>query len=308
MSGTTKRRLGIAGAIVGALLIGTLIVSGTAFASSPLANRISSMRAHRSLFDDGSGGAPGYGPGMMGGGYGSYGPATSSASPTPGTSEQGTPGTYNGYGPGMMGGYGGYGGMMGGYPGGSTPADPGAQRLSTDQVRTDVLSYLAHYYNNPDLAISEIMEFQYNFYAQVKEQSTGTSAFELLIDPQSGYVWPEFGPNMMWNTKYGMMSGWRGMMGVFGGMMPGYGFGAEPNASMPVTPQQAVQDAQQYLDGQNSGLHAEETPDTFYSYYTLHTLNPDGSIQGMLSVNGYTGQVWYHSWHGQFIGMVGEEQ
>jgi len=24
----------------------------------------------------------------------------------------------------------------------------------------------------------------------------------------------------------------------------------------------------------------------------------------MLSVNGYTGQVWYHIWHGKFIGMA----
>jgi len=38
-------------------------------------------------------------------------------------------------------------------------------------------------------------------------------------------------------------------------------------------------------------------------YYTLHVLN-DGQIEGMLSVNGYRGQVWYHSWHGQFVNMI----
>jgi hypothetical protein len=27
----------------------------------------------------------------------------------------------------------------------------------------------------------------------------------------------------------------------------------------------------------------------------------DGKVAGMLSVNGYTGQVWYHTWHGNFI-------
>ncbi len=41
-------------------------------------------------------------------------------------------------------------------------------------------------------------------------------------------------------------------------------------------------------------------PDRFYGYYTLHTLR-DGEIEGMLSVNGYTGEVWYHAWHGPFI-------
>jgi hypothetical protein len=42
--------------------------------------------------------------------------------------------------------------------------------------------------------------------------------------------------------------------------------------------------------------------DTFYGYYTIHVLR-DGQVYGMLSVNGTTGQVWYHTWHGDFIAM-----
>jgi hypothetical protein len=41
-------------------------------------------------------------------------------------------------------------------------------------------------------------------------------------------------------------------------------------------------------------------------YYTIHTLR-DGKIEGMLSVHGTTGQVWYHTWHGGFIRMEEEE-
>jgi hypothetical protein len=26
-------------------------------------------------------------------------------------------------------------------------------------------------------------------------------------------------------------------------------------------------------------------------------------VAGMLSVNGYTGQIWYHTWHGAFVQM-----
>ncbi len=37
-------------------------------------------------------------------------------------------------------------------------------------------------------------------------------------------------------------------------------------------------------------------------YYTVHTLK-NGKIYGMLGVNGYTGQVWYHTWHGDFLRM-----
>jgi hypothetical protein len=51
----------------------------------------------------------------------------------------------------------------------------------------------------------------------------------------------------------------------------------------------------------------EEHADPFYGYYTIHTL-ADGEIEGMLSVHGSTGQVWYHNWHGGFLQMIeGEE-
>ena len=68
-------------------------------------------------------------------------------------------------------------------------------------------------YGNPDLTLTEVMEFENNFYVEVKEQSTGIHAFELLVDRYTGVVSPEPGPNMMWNTRYGhmggMMGGWR---------------------------------------------------------------------------------------------------
>ena len=43
----------------------------------------------------------------------------------------------------------------------------------------------------------------------------------------------------------------------------------------------------------------------FYGYYTIE-LEKDGQIVGMLSVNGYDGQVFYHTWHGVFIEMSKE--
>jgi hypothetical protein len=73
---------------------------------------------------------------------------------------------------------------------------------------------------------------------------------------------------------------------------------------MPVSPEQATQVAEDYLNRVSPGTETEE-PDQFYGYYTLHTVQ-DGEVTGMLSVNGYTGQVWYHSWHGPFIAMEEE--
>lgn len=106
---------------------------------------------------------------------------------------------------------------------------------------------------------------------------------------------PEPGPNMMWNTKYGMMGG--GMMG--GGMMGSY---RQPPASkMPISKDQAASIATDYLRTSRPDATTEE-PDAFYGYYTVHIVK-GGKIYGMLSVNGYTGEVWYHSWHGAFIQM-----
>jgi hypothetical protein len=188
-------------------------------------------------------------------------------------------------GPGRMG-----PGMMGGFLN-RVPA--GTPTLTVDQARQAVETYLKSL-NNPDLSLGEVMIFDNGAYVLVKENSTGIGAMELLVDPLTQAVFPEPGPNMMWNQKYGMMYG-RGMMG---------GYVAPNNVSpdMPVSPEQAVQAAQRYLDANQPGTQAEQQPDQFYGYYTLHILK-DGNVVGMLSVNGFNSQVFPHTWHGNFIEM-----
>ncbi len=203
-----------------------------------------------------------------------------------GTAFAQTPG--GGYGPGWGCGP---GGMMGGWWGG---AQPSGNRISMDQAQQDAQQAISSY-GNQNLAISEIMEMQYNFYVEVKEKDTGVHAFELLVNPYSGAVYPEPGPNMMWNTKYGMIG--RGMMGGFG---PWGGQAQQPTATMPVTADQAIKDANAYLAQAFPGAQSATDPSTFYGYYTMD-FSQGGKTVGMLSVNGYTGQVWYHSWHGTFI-------
>jgi hypothetical protein len=266
------------------------------------------------------------GSGMMGGGR-NIGPGMMQGSViTPTAPFTSTQGGCSGFGAGMMGmmqGNGSYGrgmgmmgmmggqGMMGGENGtcpilGGDDGEPGVapgpapKRLTDAEVEKAVDNYLAQNYSNPDLQVVELMAFEKNFYAQVAEKSTEVNAFELLIDPYTGVVWPEYGPNMMWNTKYGHMNGMGGMM-MQG--WAGHDFG-QPTADMPVGLDQARKNAQSYLDARKSGLTIEEGTDVFYGYYTVHTLDKDGNTVGMLSVNGYTGRVWYHTWHGKFIGMV----
>jgi hypothetical protein len=197
------------------------------------------------------------------------------------------------------------GGMMGqgGMMGGGTRAQ--AQPIdSIDAANTAFQTYIDRT-GNSDLALDEVMQFQWNYYAVVKEQSTGLGAFELLADPLTGAVFPEMGPNMMWNTKYSPMStfggGMMGGMGGFapGGMMSGTWGPTSPSTNPTVTADQAQLIAQQWLD-QYRPSSATETPDSFYGYYTLH-ITKAGQTTGMLSVNAYTGQVWFHTWHGNFV-------
>jgi hypothetical protein len=146
---------------------------------------------------------------------------------------------------------------------------------------------------NQDLALDEVMQFEWNYYAIVKEKSSGSGAFELLADPRTGGVFPEMGPNMMWNTRYSPMA-------TYGGGMMGGTWGSTNPATPPtVTADQAQKIAQQWLDQYQPGS-ATESPDGFPGYYTLH-ITKDGRISGMLSVNAYTGQVWFHTWHGAFV-------
>ncbi|MFQ5710983.1 MAG: hypothetical protein ACE5GD_04290, partial [Candidatus Geothermarchaeales archaeon] len=83
----------------------------------------------------------------------------------------------------------------------------------------------------------------------------------------------------------------RGMMGIY-----------SESAEMPIGEDGSIDYAQRYLDKFMPGATAVE-PHRFYGYYTLH-VDRDGNIIGMLSVNGYNGDVWYHSWHGEFIQIM----
>ncbi len=217
---------------------------------------------------------PGYG---LGGMMGGYGPRTGQAQPGPG---------------GMMGAYG-PGGMMGGWWG-----QQGAQQAQPLASLDDAKAAFQRYVDatgNKSLALDEVMQFEWNYYAIVKDTITGQGAFELVAEPETGYVYPEMGPNMMWNTRYGHMAGFGGR----GGMMGGWWGQQAPSGQPTVDAAKAQQLAQQWLD-QNQPGRGTETPDAFPGYFTVHTTE-DGAITGMLSVNASTGQVWYHSWHGAFV-------
>jgi hypothetical protein len=138
---------------------------------------------------------PPMGPGMMGRGRssgvcGEYGWQSGRQTST----TCGAQGGY-GWGPGMMGG----GSTCGALTGQANVGDP----LTLDAAREAVEDYVAAT-GADNLEIAELMEFEQNFYALVRESDTDVGAMELLVDKWSGAVGPEMGPNMMWNARYGM--------------------------------------------------------------------------------------------------------
>lgn len=196
---------------------------------------------------------------------------------------------------GMMGGGAGYIGRFGpgtGMMGAWTPSADlvaGAKPLTLDKVTAIAKAYVAAWDSNTSLKLEEVMQFSNHFYGAAIEANTGRGAFEFLIDPQTGTVYAEPGPNMMWNLRYSTMA--RTM---------GFANSTADGDKLTVTLDDARKDAQAYLDAALPGTKVEEDGLAFYGYYTFDVTR-DGKIVGMLSVNGYTGQVWAHRWHGDFV-------
>lgn len=200
----------------------------------------------------------------------------------------------------MMGGA----GMMGG------PFSSSAVPLSLAQAEQILRGWPAAH-RLDGLVLDEIEVYTQNFYGQFKERSTGRGAIQVLVDRYTGRAMPEMGPNMMWNTKYGRtmmqeMMGGQGMPGMMGGMGMGGMMGGGTVSQTPSAPsvarvsqEQARQNANQFLSGYLPGTTVGDG-DPFYGYYHFDVLRADRQV-GMLSVNATTGQVWYHTWHGEFL-------
>ncbi len=182
----------------------------------------------------------------------------------------GQPDNFGRVGPGMMG--------KGGY------FQDGArqgERVSINEAFEVAQEYAGEMADN--LRVVEVMEFSRNFYAVVLESDTGRGAVELLIDPYTARVMLEMGPTRMWNTRYGHAQ-----------------LRVDEFPTNSVTMAQAASAAQAFLDAKIEGVVLDPEGIDFYGYYSFDYA-VDGETTGMLSVNGITGRVWPHTWHGEFI-------
>ncbi|MEP7736255.1 hypothetical protein ABKW28_01250 [Nocardioides sp. 31GB23] len=169
--------------------------------------------------------------------------------------------------------------MTGGYAGPTWGDGERVDSLSEARARAQAFAQQL----DPDLQTGEVMRFSENFYIELEEPDS-TLATEVLVDPASGATRLELGPATMWNTRYGMM--------------------ARRGAPASISAERAGDIAARWAED-HGGLAVGEA-EAFPGYYTLHTLRA-GQVDGMLSVNATTGDVWYHDWHGDFIEMSDEE-
>ena len=222
-------------------------------------------------------------------------------------------------GQGMMG-----AGMMGSGMGMMSTYAPSSRPISQDEARRRASGFAARY--GLGVKIRDFMVFTQNYYVQIVDARTGAGLGELLVDRYTGVVQPEFGPNMMWNTRFGMggnagmmggtMMGTNQIQGMTGGQQPQGGMGNQqsqgmmgnranqgiqgtPAARYTLTSAQKVADS--FVAGYLPGGKVLEGI-AFPGYYTFNYGSK--TTEGMLSVNASTGEVWVHGWHGQFLGAV----
>ena len=208
-------------------------------------------------------------------------------------------------------------GMMGSGMGMMSTYAPSSRPISQEEARRRAAGFAVRY--GLGVKIRDFMVFTQNYYVQIVDAKTGAGLGELLVDRYTGMVQPEFGPNMMWNTRFGM--------GGNTGMMSGNMMGTNQNQGVASVAQPGQEMMGNTTNQGASGTlaaarysmaAAQKLADTFVAGYL-----PGGKVlegfafpgyytfdygrratEGMLSVNAYTGEVWVHGWHGLSLGEV----
>ncbi|KDR95801.1 hypothetical protein SAMN02745945_02183 [Peptoclostridium litorale DSM 5388] len=182
--------------------------------------------------------------------------------------------------------------------------------MSIEEIKREVDRYIADF--EEELEIADIFVYEdSDYYVSIEEAATGKGAFELLVNQYSGVIYPEHGPNMMWNEKYGM----HGRGHIMGRHMRSRSFFNEysgyyrnEDATKQISLELAVELATEYVKKYvDEDMVATEEGHEFYGYYTLHIKKEEQTV-GMLSVNYYTGDVWFHDWHGKLIEVISHHE
>jgi hypothetical protein len=159
-------------------------------------------------------------------------------------------------------------GMMTAYPATGQPITPAeaAQRAAAFAASCGA-----------GIQVGEIIAFSSSYYVTLID-SSGAGVAEVLVDRYTGAVYPEPGPNMLWNGQWGA------------------GATAAPEYDQAAAQALATTFLAGYLPGA-SVLEGQAFPG-----YATFAFGRD-HLEGLLSVHAVTGEVWVHAWHGLAIEM-----
>ncbi|QYZ78147.1 peptidase M4 [Methanofollis formosanus] len=151
-----------------------------------------------------------------------------------------------------------------------------ARPVSEAEARERLETYAKAF--GPEVEVRDFTPFTQNYYAVLVDRATGLAVGEAVVDRYTGEAGPDPGPALTWRRSV-------------------------PNGAATYDLHAAEAIAATFLEEFLPGATLLENR-TFPGYHTFEYGR--GEIEGMLSVNDRTGQVWVHTWHGQYIG--GEEE
>ncbi|HWQ20808.1 MAG TPA: hypothetical protein VN455_13585 [Methanotrichaceae archaeon] len=156
---------------------------------------------------------------------------------------------------------------------------PRAVPITSDIALRSLQSFARQYGSNVEVV--DAMAFSSNYYGILRNASSGQELAEVLVDRYSGSASPEPGPNMMWNTRFGA--------------------GRAQAGGLVYDLAGANKLAENFLAGYLPGARTQDS-NALPGYYTFDFGR--NKIEGMLSVNAYSGQIWVHTWHGFYLGSI----
>jgi len=154
---------------------------------------------------------------------------------------------------------------------------PESKPITQDEALRNMQRFATQYSSNA--TVEDFMVFSSNYYAVLNDTASGQDIAEIIVDRYSGSTYPEPGPNMMWNTRFGA------------GRTQGGGNGYDLAGAQKL--------AEDFLTGYLPGAQIQESH-AMPGYYTFDFGRND--TESMLSINAFSGQVWVHTWHGPYLG------
>ncbi|QSZ66392.1 peptidase M4 [Methanofollis aquaemaris] len=154
--------------------------------------------------------------------------------------------------------------------------EPDARPVSETAAREALETYAAEF--GPTVEVRNFTAFTQNYYAVLVDRTTGQAVGEAIVDRYTGEAGPDPGPALTWRCSV-------------------------QNGAARYDLHAAEETAATFLRTFLPGATLLESR-TFSGYHTF--AYGRGEMEGMLSVNDRTGQVWVHTWHGQYLG--GEEE